>query len=525
MKGLQLRPRKHTLPLRLWLILAVAAITGAGFLAQIGLTAVLSTWNWEQQAEDARLASVRQIVGTDAEQWRDPAWQQRAGVSLAALGVDVALYPTQSSPSTPSGQVLYLTPGSRRFLDGGGQAPPAASAQQASTQTQSDTSVQVVFQRLVIANPLHSTSQPTIGVVFVWDTQSSLGQAFGLVWPAVELGTFALTLAIVVWLIGQPVLRPLAAMSQAAEGIAGGDLNVSLPPTPVREIAEVSGALEGMSGALRQSLDRQAALEEERRLFVGAIAHDLRTPLFILRGHLKGLERGVAATPEKIAHYVTVSQAEADALERLIADLFAYTRLEYLEQEPERAPVELGELLRQLVEAARPLAATRGITLALTLDARGEPSVLAADSHLLTRAVDNLLDNALRHTPAGGEVHVRLRREGATLEFRVEDTGPGIASADLPHLFTPLYRGEASRNRQTGGAGLGLAIARRIVRAHGGDLTAANRASGGAAFTCRLPASRGHVTLSMDMLATTVAGAHSASTYDNGTGTYAGPAK
>jgi signal transduction histidine kinase len=520
MKGLHLRPRTRTLPLRLWLILAVAAITGAGFLAQLGLTAVLSTWNWEQQAEDTRLASVRQIVGTDAQQWRDPAWQQRAGASLALLGVDVALYPAQPDPSTPSGQVLYLTPGSRRFLDGSGQAP----SQQVSTQSQSGTSMQVVTQRLVIANPVHSTSQPTLGVVVVWDTRSALGQTFGLVWPAVELGTFALTLAIVVWLIGQPVLRPLAAMSQAAEGIAGGDLNVSLPPTPVREIAEVSGALEGMSGALRHSLDRQAALEEERRLFVGAIAHDLRTPLFILRGHLKGLERGVAATPEKIAHYVAVSQAEADALERLIADLFAYTRLEYLEQEPERAPVELGELLRRLVEAAQPLAAARGITLALTLDARGESSTLAADSHLLTRAVENLLDNALHHTRAGGEVNVRLRREGATLEFRVEDTGPGITPEDLPHLFTPLYRGEASRNRETGGAGLGLAIARRILRAHGGDLTAANRASGGAVFTGRLPANREHVALSMNPLAMTAAGAYSASTYDNGAGTYAGPA-
>src|SRR5260221_14474536 len=461
----RLRLRKSTLPLRLWLVLAVAAITGAGFLAQMGLTAVLTVW--EQQAEDARLANVRQIIGTAAGQWRNPDWQRHADASLAELGVDVALYPTQPDPSTPSGsgQGIYVTGGSRRFLDAGGQATSGLTSQQASAQSQSDTSAQVVFQRFVIANPMQSVGQPTVGVVFLWETRPALGEMPGVVWPAVELGTFALTLAIVVWVIGQPVLRPLAAMSQAAEGIAGGDLNVSLPPTPVREIAEVSAALEGMSGALRQSLDRQAALEEERRLFVGAIAHDLRTPLFILRGHLKGLERGVAATPEKIAHYVAVCQAKADALERLIADLFAYTRLEYLEQTPERAPLELGELLRQAIEEEQPLAAAKAITL--TLDMPAGDSFLLGDGHLLARAVENLLDNALRHTPQGGQITVRLSRRNATLVFAVEDTGPGIAADDLPRLFTPLYRGEASRNRQTGGAGLGLAISRRILQAHG----------------------------------------------------------
>jgi signal transduction histidine kinase len=452
----------------------------------VGLTAVVSVW--AQQAEDARLANVRHIIGTSAEQWRDPVWQRRAAASLDALGVEVALYPTPSDPFAQPGQVISVTAGSRRFLEAGDQHTAGVISHQSSDQMQSNTPTQVVFQRIVIANPVHSANQPTVGVAFLWDTRPALSDLTGFIWPAVELGTFALTLAIVVWLIGQPVLRPLAAMSQAAEDIAGGDLNVALPPTPVREIAEVSAALEGMSGALRQSLDRQNALEEERRLFVGAIAHDLRTPLFILRGHLKGLERGVAATPEKTAHYVAVSQAEADALERLIADLFAYTRLEYLEEAPERAPLDLRELLREAIAGAQPQAAAKAITV--TLDAPAEDPFLLGDRHLLARAVENLLDNALRHTPQGGRITVGLTRQNGMLVFTVADTGPGIAPDDLPRLFTPLFRGETSRNRQTGGAGLGLAISRRILRAHGGDLTAANRAEGGAIFTGTLPAMR-----------------------------------
>jgi signal transduction histidine kinase len=101
---------------------------------------------------------------------------------------------------------------------------------------------------------------------------------------------------------------------------------------------------------------------------------------------------------------------------------------------------------------------------------------------MLTRAVENVLDNALRHTPAGGSITLQTGKRSGQAWFSIADTGPGIAPADLPHIFTPLYRSETSRNRRTGGAGLGLAIARTMLRAHGGDLTARNSDEGGAVF-------------------------------------------
>src|SRR5690606_31615026 len=109
--------------------------------------------------------------------------------------------------------------------------------------------------------------------------------------------------------------------------------------------------------------------------------------------------------------------------------------------------------------------------------------VIPGDAHLLERAVENLLDNALRHTPASGMITLTWQVEADRATFTVDDSGPGIAPQDLPHLFDPLYRGDPSRNPETGGVGLGLSIARRILRAHGGDLTAANRPEGGARFT------------------------------------------
>jgi len=182
-------------------------------------------------------------------------------------------------------------------------------------------------------------------------------------------------------------------------------------------------------------------------------------------------------------------RTQADALERLIADLFAFTRLEYLEQEPEHARLELGTLLQETVEGAQPLAAAKAISL--TLAAPEDPGArdsFVGDSYLLVRAMNNLLENALRFTPEGGRILIRWHQRAGVLVFTVEDSGPGIATEELSHIFTPLYRGEGSRNRRTGGAGLGLAIARRILRAHGGDLTGGNRAEGGAVFTATLPA-------------------------------------
>jgi len=484
--------RKRTLPLSVWLILTVVAIVVSATVAEIVLGRSMAAW--QQHADQSRLSAVRRVIGTDAAHWRDPAWQRRAETTFAALGVDVRLVQLRAGGQ---GSPVFVTTGARLLLDTATPATPkgqAASAAIDNNHIPHLPTVAPAFQRITIPNP--STGGVARGVAFLWFDGPPSGSPSPWLWPLAAGGAILLVLAVVVWLLGRSVLRPLAAMNRAVEGIAGGDLNVRLPSSAAREVAEVGAALEGMSAALRESLERQAALEaerqrldEERKLFIGAVAHDLRTPLFMLRGYLKGLESGVAATPEKMAHYISACSAKADALERLIADLFDYTRLEYLEQEPECAPLELGGLMREAVEGAQPLAEAKDVALAL--DGPAEPCALTGDGPLLARVVGNLLDNAVRHTPEGGRICVRWQRAGGALVFAVEDTGPGIAAHDLPHLFTPLYRGEASRNRQTGGAGLGLTIARRILQAHGGDLTAANRSTTGAVFTGTLPLDHG----------------------------------
>ncbi|HLZ21248.1 MAG TPA: HAMP domain-containing sensor histidine kinase [Ktedonobacterales bacterium] len=308
---------------------------------------------------------------------------------------------------------------------------------------------------------------------------------FAIAVVAVPLVTLVLTMLGIAWLLRPALLHPLATMSQAARQVASGDLDVTVPASGVREVAEVAAAFTAMGGGLRASLERQAEIEQERRLFVSAIAHDLRTPLFSLRGYLEGLETGVADTPERRARYVAVCREQADRLEQLVAGLFAYARLEYLNDTPRREPVDLVTLLHSAVESMQPQAAEKHITL--TLEGMSGAGYLEGDAHLLTRAVENLLDNALRHTPAHGQILVRTWREGARSLFSVADSGVGISPHDLAHIFDPVYRGDASRNQRTGGAGLGLTIARRILHAHGGALVAANGERGGAVFTAWVP--------------------------------------
>lgn len=473
---------QRSLPLRIWLIIAVVAITGSGFLAQIGMTVLVGFF--EQQSADTLLTSVRTTLGADTSSWQNPTWQRATASSLASMDVDAAIFTGQSA------QPVFATSRARQLLDINSQSTVDSKVAYPSV-----TSIPgaPVFQRIVLTAPEQDgTDARRVGVAYLWFNGPSTNTPWRLLWPLTELGAFALALAIVLWLIGQPVIRPLIEMGHAAESIAGGNLNVRLSRSPVYEIAEVSAALEGMTRTLRKSLDRQASLEGERRFFIGAVAHDLRTPIFMLRGYLKGLQRGVAATPVKAAHYLEMCQTKADELERLVADLFAFSRLEYLEMEPERHPLELGDVLRQVVEGAQPLAAARDITL--TLEAPSAPAPLLGDSHLLSRAVANLIDNAIRYTPQRGAVRVRWQPESERLVFSVADNGPGIAPRDLPRLFKPLYRGDDSRNGQTGGAGIGLAVAQRILVAHGGSLSAANRPEGGAIFTGTLPAARRNVT-------------------------------
>jgi signal transduction histidine kinase len=235
-----------------------------------------------------------------------------------------------------------------------------------------------------------------------------------------------------------------------------------------------------MDESLHAAAERDLRREEERRFLISSIAHDLRTPLFLLRGHLEALARGVGDARSNLRRAETGGRL----LDRLVGDLFAFSTLEYRGARPARENVDLADLFRQTAVGFGARAAEKDV--AITAD--GPEVTTLADEQFLSRVVSNLLDNAVRHVPAGGDVELRWACSNGSIGFTVWNSGDSIPAQDLPRLFEPMFRSDRSRNSETGGAGLGLAIARHLIEAHGGTLVAENPPAGGARFAATLPA-------------------------------------
>ncbi|WP_116998259.1 sensor histidine kinase [Desertimonas flava] len=444
--------RRRTLPVRVWFALAAVTtflLVVAGVLASVGLLGASDITSEE------RISSAVDTVREGGNRWHDDRWRAEAAAELADDGVSLVL--------TERGDEVF-----RSLVDTGGDDEGAEDVWDA------DRGNGLVRYVDITADP-PLTAQ-------LYTPLRGDDPVPGIVRAALFISLVAIAVALA---FGRPFIRSLRAVQHAARSVAEGDMAVALPRSRITEVDEVNTAFAAMTTELNHSLEQQAALELERRLFIAAIAHDLRTPLFSLRGHLDGLESGVADTPEKRERYLAIVNEKARTLDRLVAELFDYTRLEYLGPAMERTALDLAELLEDLVDGLRPQADANDVRLELFPHDHSCP--IEADREQLARAVTNVIDNALRHTPAGGRIDVACGIGDDRAWFTVSDTGPGIDPKDLPHLFQPLYRGGADHGTAPEGAGLGLAIAQRILVAHHGTLEAGNNEHGGAVFTASLP--------------------------------------
>lgn len=295
---------------------------------------------------------------------------------------------------------------------------------------------------------------------------------------------FLLALFVIGMEMRRYLIKPLEKLSASVRLLAGGDWNVPMPASRIKEIADVRDAFDEMVQGLKKSNLQQTKLEEERRFVIAAVAHDLRTPLFALRGYLDGLQLGIAQSPEKTAKYVAVCKEKASQLHRLVEDLFTFAKMDYGEGAIVKDIVNLRTVLQQSADSVEPFARQKNVVIALR---SAEACIVRGDAHLLERAISNLLDNAVRYTPDHGKINVECGSVNDQVWFTIRDTGPGFAPEELNRLFEPLFRGEMSRNRATGGSGLGMTISERIIRRHGGELVANNDPSGGALLSGWLP--------------------------------------
>lgn len=304
---------------------------------------------------------------------------------------------------------------------------------------------------------------------------------------AIALSSGAVAILVAV-LLGGRVARAAGILRSAAADLGNGvpvrtAAETGLAIGEFRAVLDELAASDARLRAARSEIERQ---EKARQDLVVRITHDLRVPLAGIRAQAEALQDGVAPDPDR---FLTRIVGQVDRVDRLVDDLFAVSRLDAGALALRREPTSLGDLASDVVADVRAVADAAGVEL--TVDIRRD-AVAEVDPLQLGRALANLVANALQHTPDGGRVRVAVDAGRARARIAVHDGGPGIREEESELLFSAGWRGTQARSPHavdiTAGAGLGLAIARGIARAHGGDVTASNSPGGGAVFTLEVPA-------------------------------------
>src|SRR5512139_4084380 len=303
---------------------------------------------------------------------------------------------------------------------------------------------------------------------------------------AIVLLVFAGGMAMVMgYFLSNTITERIHLLQGAAEKLADGDLKTRVPVNGRDEVAALATTFNQMAEQLQAADQKQRELESMRRDLIAWVSHDLQTPLASMRAILEALSDGVVDDPETVKRYLNTAQRDVRNLSALIDDLFQMAQLDAGGFPLNRMPSSLSDLVSDTLESFSELAYRESIKLDGHVEANVDPVLM--DTQAIGRVLNNLVGNALRHTHSGGAIQVRVWRTDRGVEVSVRDTGEGIRAEDLPHIFERFYRGEKSRNRGTGGAGLGLAIAQGIVRAHGGEIGVESQVGKGTQFTFNIP--------------------------------------
>ena len=308
-------------------------------------------------------------------------------------------------------------------------------------------------------------------------TEEDLGTLFVIL-------TASATVAVVTSiLVGNHFGRAGAALLVSARQIGDGASELTPPGALPRELARVHDELTRSAARLDAARVRERSLDASRRELVAWVSHDLRTPLAGIKALTEALEDGIVTDSDEVSRYHRALRIETDRLAELVDDLFELSRTQagVLRLEFER--VSLRDLVSDAISSAAPVAAAKGV--ALQGHIAGQAPELPAATREVLRALRNVLENAIRHTPSDGTITVVGGTERDCAYIAVQDSGGGIDEHDLPRVFDVAFRGDQARSPGNG-AGLGLAIARGLVEAHHGDISVSN-VNGGARFTLRLP--------------------------------------
>lgn len=289
--------------------------------------------------------------------------------------------------------------------------------------------------------------------------------------------------AVTFMILQEPYIRYISRISDAVQSISQGNLNTAIEVIGDDEFSEMAANLNKMVGDIQVLMDKEREAERTKNELITNVAHDLRTPLTSIIGYLE-LLAGNTSIPADMEHkYIEIAYGKARRLEKLIEDLFGFTKLNYGKIAMHVAQLDVVKLLGQLLEEAYPNFVERN--LSYDLQSNVPVKIITADGNLLARLFDNLIGNAIKYGADGKRVLVKLHGDEELVTVSVTNYGYVIPEDELPQIFNKFYRVEQSRSSTTGGTGLGLAIAKEIVDMHGGTIQVASDLNG-TVFTVKL---------------------------------------
>ncbi len=312
------------------------------------------------------------------------------------------------------------------------------------------------------------------GVQEIYESLHSL-QLKILLWLIIVTGL----VLIVSMCVMKAFTRPIGELSEGIRKMSGGDLSARVNVRGNNEFSELARAFNSMS-------EKIEALDNTRSQFVSNASHELKTPLSTMKILIETLLYQDPIDPAMTKDFLGDVNKEIDRLNRIVSDLLTLVNIDSGGMKLNTAEMSLNAQLDEQVKRLLPLARENGIEINLTMH---DEIKLNADALKLQQVIYNVIDNAIKYTPRGGEVETELTRVGKKAVIRISDTGIGIPAADLPHIFDRFYRVDKARSRATGGTGLGLSIVKQIVQLHGGNITATSVEGKGTSFEIELPLS------------------------------------
>jgi len=279
-------------------------------------------------------------------------------------------------------------------------------------------------------------------------------------------------------------MKPLRAINKSSQLISNGTYSIDLPSSNIKEMNYTTHAFIEMAKNLKLSKENNERLEDERKLFVSAIVHDLRTPIFSLRGYLEGLIKGLFKNEQKKTQYLEMSMKQANHLNELVTSLANYSNIEGQIKLEEITVFQVNDLLHDLKQMLFFKLSEKKLTLEV-INRTSLP--ITGDYLLLKRAFENVLINCIRHSPPTEKIEIFIREKDSFIETIILDNGKGFAEKDLEHIFKPLYKGDEEKFSDGQRMGLGLTIAQVIIQKHSGTIQAANDVEKGAKIVIKIP--------------------------------------